>query len=73
MAGKKRSVSAALKSAERYRKELVERGVILVPLIFGSYKDLIFSKKEDPRPAPATPIASAGVCSNKRINISHIE
>jgi hypothetical protein len=70
LAGSKRSVSSALKSAERFRNELIQRGVILVPLIFGSYRDLIFSKKEDPRPAPAAPIASAGVCpSNKRITI----
>lgn len=62
MAGKRRSVTAALKRAERFRTELAQRGVILVPLIFGSYRDRVFSREEDIRPTPATPIASAGVC-----------
>ncbi|KAJ1687709.1 hypothetical protein LUZ63_019099 [Rhynchospora breviuscula] len=60
LAGRRKSVSAALKSAERFRTELIKRGVILVPLVFGSYRELVLSKKEFSRPMPATPIASAG-------------
>ncbi|XP_078168129.1 tetratricopeptide repeat (TPR)-containing protein isoform X1 [Carex rostrata] len=60
LAGKRRSVTAALKRAERFRTELAQRGVILVPLVFGSYRDRVFSREEDIRPTPATPIASAG-------------
>ncbi|KAF3324676.1 protein LOW PSII ACCUMULATION 1 [Carex littledalei] len=60
LAGKRRSVTAALKSAERFRTDLAKRGVLLVPLIFGSYRDIVFSREGDIRPTPATPIASAG-------------
>lgn len=35
MAGKKESVAKALKQAEGYRKQLVERGVVVVPLVLG--------------------------------------
>lgn len=35
MAGKKESVSLAIEKADRFRTELVRRGVLLVPVIWG--------------------------------------
>jgi len=35
VAGSKESVARALKQAEGYRKQLVERGVVVVPLVLG--------------------------------------
>lgn len=40
LAGSKASVTRALQRAERYRTELLKRGVLLIPVIFGaSQKD----------------------------------
>ena len=40
LAGSKASVTRAMQRAERYRTELLKRGVLLIPVIFGaSQKD----------------------------------
>ncbi|KAI3887328.1 hypothetical protein MKX03_002732 [Papaver bracteatum] len=45
LAGKKETVSLAIQRAERFRMELLKRGVILVPVIFGEGKKLQIEKK----------------------------
>ncbi|RLM93776.1 protein LOW PSII ACCUMULATION 1, chloroplastic [Panicum miliaceum] len=44
LAGSKASVTQALQRAERYRTELLKRGVLLIPVIFGA------SKKDQTKP-----------------------
>ncbi|KAI3961223.1 hypothetical protein MKX01_035809 [Papaver californicum] len=45
LAGKKETVSLAIQRAERFRTELLKRGVILVPVIFGEGKRPQIEKK----------------------------
>ncbi|KAJ3669528.1 hypothetical protein LUZ60_011478 [Juncus effusus] len=67
LAGTKGVVTTAMKKAERFRNELVKRGVILVPVIFGSYRKISFSKNDYySLPEPATPISSTGEEFEKR-------
>ncbi|KAL8167734.1 hypothetical protein V2J09_009233 [Rumex salicifolius] len=45
LAGKKETVSLAMQKAERFRTELLKRGVLLVPVIWGESKQLQMEKK----------------------------
>ena len=45
MAGKKETVSLAMQKAERFRNELLRRGVILVPIIWGEARTPQAEKK----------------------------
>lgn len=68
MAGKKETVSLALQKAERFRTELLRRGVLLVPVIWGEGRAPQIEKKGfglPPKTAAALP--SIGV----RYRVSH--
>ncbi|WOL15833.1 protein LOW PSII ACCUMULATION 1, chloroplastic [Canna indica] len=45
LAGKKETVSRAMEKAERFRTELLKRGVLLIPVIWGDYKKAPIEKK----------------------------
>ncbi|XP_028555526.1 protein LOW PSII ACCUMULATION 1, chloroplastic isoform X2 [Dendrobium catenatum] len=45
LAGDKETVSRAMQKAERFRTELVKRGVLLIPVIWGAYKNVPLEKK----------------------------
>lgn len=45
LAGKKETVSRAIEKAERFRSELVKRGILLIPVIWGDYKQTPIEKK----------------------------
>lgn len=45
MAGKKETVSLAMKNAERFRTELLKRGVLLVPVVWGEGRETKIEKK----------------------------
>lgn len=45
MAGNKETVSLALQKAERFRSELLRRGVLLVPVIWGQNNEKKVEKK----------------------------
>lgn len=45
LAGKKETVASAMRKAERFRTELLRRGVILVPVIWGEVKDPRLERK----------------------------
>lgn len=45
MAGKKETVSLAMRNAERFRSELLKRGVLLVPVIWGEGRETKIEKK----------------------------
>lgn len=71
LAGKKETVSLAIKNAERFRTDLLTRGVLLVPVVFGEAKQPKVEKKgfgSSPRAAVALP--SIGVSSVIRIFIN---
>ncbi|XP_060182078.1 protein LOW PSII ACCUMULATION 1, chloroplastic-like, partial [Lycium barbarum] len=45
LAGKKETVSLAMRNAERFRMELLKRGVLLVPVIWGEGRETKIEKK----------------------------
>ncbi|KAG1365221.1 protein LOW PSII ACCUMULATION 1, chloroplastic [Cocos nucifera] len=45
LAGKKETVSRAMEKAERFRTELLKRGVLLIPVIWGDYRQTPIDKK----------------------------
>lgn len=45
LAGKKETVSRAMEKAERFRTELLKRGVLLIPVIWGDYSKSSVEKK----------------------------
>lgn len=45
MAGQKETVSLAIQRAERFRTDLLRRGVLLVPVIWGEGRALQIEKK----------------------------
>ncbi|KAJ4955782.1 hypothetical protein NE237_012565 [Protea cynaroides] len=53
LAGKKETVSAAIQKAGRFRTELIKRGVLLVPVIWGEGKTVPAEKKGFGVPAKA--------------------
>lgn len=62
LAGKKDSVSAAIKKAERFRAELLKRGVLLVPISFdGERKEPMKRKGFGLPEKTATSLPSIGV------------
>lgn len=68
LAGKKETVSLAIQKAERFRTELLQRGVLLVPVIWGQAKAQQITKKGfGNRSKPASSLPSIGV----RLRKSH--
>lgn len=53
LAGKKETVSSAIQKAERFRTELLRRGVLLVPVIWREGRETRMEKKGFGAPAPA--------------------
>lgn len=45
LAGEKETVSSAIQKAERFRTELLRRGVLLVPVIWGEGREPQIEKK----------------------------
>ncbi|EOA12185.1 hypothetical protein CARUB_v100165360mg, partial [Capsella rubella] len=45
LAGKKETVTAAMQKADRFRTELLRRGVLLVPVVWGERKTPVIEKK----------------------------
>ncbi|XP_029122747.1 protein LOW PSII ACCUMULATION 1, chloroplastic isoform X3 [Elaeis guineensis] len=45
LAGNKETVSRAMEKAERFRTELLKRGVLLIPVIWGDYRQTPIDKK----------------------------
>ncbi|ONK78658.1 uncharacterized protein A4U43_C02F21100 [Asparagus officinalis] len=67
LAGSKETVSRAIQRAERFRTELVNRGVLLVPVIWGDYKKAPIEKKGFGFPSKtATSLPSIGEDFDKR-------
>lgn len=60
LAGNKETVSRAMEKAERFRTELVKRGVLLIPVIWGDYKKVSVDKKGFGLPAKAAALPSIG-------------
>lgn len=64
MAGNKETVTRAIEKAERFRTELVKRGVILAPVIWGENRKASLERKGFGLPAKAaTSLPSIGVRS----------
>lgn len=64
LAGKKETVSSAIQKAERFRTELLRRGVLLVPVIWGEGREPQIEKKGFGAPATAAAaLPSIGVRS----------
>ncbi|XP_038905239.1 protein LOW PSII ACCUMULATION 1, chloroplastic [Benincasa hispida] len=67
LAGKKETVSSAIQKAERFRTELLRRGVLLVPVIWGEGREPQIEKKGFGAPAtPAAALPSIGEDFEKR-------
>ncbi|KAA0044367.1 hypothetical protein IC582_017511 [Cucumis melo] len=67
LAGKKETVSSAIQKAERFRTELLRRGVLLVPVIWGEGREPQIEKKGFGAPAAAaTALPSIGEDFEKR-------
>ncbi|KAE9593823.1 putative tetratricopeptide-like helical domain, protein LOW PSII ACCUMULATION 1 [Lupinus albus] len=67
LAGKKETVSLALERAERFRTDLLRRGVLLVPVIWGEDKETKIEKKGfGIRPKAAEALPSIGEDFEKR-------
>ncbi|KAI5425030.1 protein LOW PSII ACCUMULATION 1, chloroplastic [Lathyrus oleraceus] len=67
IAGKKESVTSALQRADRFRTDLVRRGVLLVPVIWGEGTETKVKKKGfSPRPKAAKGLPSIGEDFEKR-------
>ncbi|KAG6431862.1 hypothetical protein SASPL_103431 [Salvia splendens] len=45
LAGKKETVDSAMRKAERFRTDLLRRGVILIPVVWGERRELLAEKK----------------------------
>ena len=45
MAGKKETVDSAMRKAERFRTDLLRRGVILIPVVWGERREPLAEKK----------------------------
>lgn len=67
LAGKKETVSLAIKKAERFRTELLRRGVLLIPVIWGQARAPQITKKGfGNRPKAASSLPSIGEDFDKR-------
>ncbi|XP_074564093.1 protein LOW PSII ACCUMULATION 1, chloroplastic [Curcuma longa] len=67
LAGKKETVSRAMEKAERFRTELLKRGVLLIPVVWGDYSKRIVEKKGFGVPAKsASSLPSIGDDFDKR-------
>lgn len=60
LAGKKKAVSLAIQKAERFRTELLRRGVLLVPVIWGEGGARTSSGRRSLRPRAAAAVPSVG-------------
>ena len=70
MAGNKETVSLALQKAERCRTELLRRGVLLVPVIWGQNSDKPAEKKGfGLSPKAAASLPSLGVRKDVFVDI----
>lgn len=67
MAGRNEAVSVAMQKAERFRTELIKRGVLLIPVVFGEERGAPMERKGFglPRTA-ATSLPSIGEDFEKR-------
>lgn len=62
MAGKKETVALAIQKAEKFRTELLRRGVLLIPIIWGEGREPQVEKKGfGASPNAATSLPSIGV------------
>lgn len=66
LAGKKETVTLAMQKADRFRTELLRRGVLLVPVVWGERKTQEIDKKKkgfgaSSSKAAATSLPSIGV------------
>lgn len=61
MAGKKETIALAMQKAERFRTELLRRGVLLVPVVWGEGKAAPLEKKGFGSPKAAAALPSIGV------------
>ncbi|KAG9134028.1 hypothetical protein Leryth_004729 [Lithospermum erythrorhizon] len=63
LAGKKETISLAMQKADRFRIELLKRGVLLVPIIWGEDRETLGQKKGfgGPTKAAAAALPSIGV------------
>ncbi|XP_042395569.1 protein LOW PSII ACCUMULATION 1, chloroplastic-like [Zingiber officinale] len=67
LAGKKETVSRAMEKAERFRTELLKRGVLIIPVVWGDYSKGIVEKKGFGGPAKsASSLPSIGDDFDKR-------
>lgn len=58
LAGKKETVTRAIQRAEKYRSDLIKRGVLLVPLIWSSTKEEITKKRGFGTSGKAVPLST---------------
>eukprot|EP00262_Sarcandra_glabra_P002216 TRINITY_DN12483_c0_g1_i4.p1 TRINITY_DN12483_c0_g1~~TRINITY_DN12483_c0_g1_i4.p1 ORF type:complete len:371 (-),score=86.86 TRINITY_DN12483_c0_g1_i4:304-1416(-) len=67
LAGRKETVSSAIEKAERFRTELLKRGVLLIPVIYGEDRRPSLERKGFGAPAKAaTSLSSIGEDFEKR-------
>ncbi|KAK3164352.1 hypothetical protein QOZ80_1AG0016450 [Eleusine coracana subsp. coracana] len=66
LAGSKESVTRAMQRAERYRTELLKRGVLLIPVIFGASQKTQTKRKGFGNTRPAASVPSVGGDFEKR-------
>ena len=74
LAGKKETVTLAMQKADRFRTELLRRGVLLVPVVWGERKTPEVEKKRGfgaSSKAAATSLPSIGVIIEKIIILEH--
>lgn len=65
MAGDKETVDSAIRKAERFRTELLRRGVILVPVIWGKRREPQAEKKgfgQSPKSSASLPSIGVRRC-----------
>lgn len=70
MAGEKETIALAMQKAERFRTELLRRGVLLVPVIWGEGKAAPLEKKgfgTSPKAAAALPSIGVSWCVQRYI------
>ncbi|XVE73297.1 hypothetical protein DITRI_Ditri11bG0106200 [Diplodiscus trichospermus] len=72
LAGKKESVSFAIQKAERFRTELLRRGVLLVPVIWGEGRTQVEKKGFGVSPKAAAALPSIGVIMYRFLNYSRL-
>lgn len=69
MAGNKDAVATAMRKAERFRTELVRRGVILVPVVWAEGREPKAEKKGFGLSKKAASLPSLGVRRTRGLNL----